>query len=96
MKRQVKPYWEMTTAELREATREFDREELGLPGKPLTAHDRKLHAQARRRAKMNAKNIRVSLEGDLVKQADAVARKLHLTRSEVIANSLRVTLKRAG
>jgi hypothetical protein len=36
-----KPYSQMTTAELREATRAYDREELGLLGKPLTAAQRK-------------------------------------------------------
>ncbi len=36
-----KPYSHMTSAELRDATREYDREELGLPGKPLTAPQRR-------------------------------------------------------
>lgn len=48
---QKKPFWEMTTAELREATKQYDREELGLPGKPLTAADRKLHVRASLRAR---------------------------------------------
>lgn len=46
-----KAFWDMDTAELREATRKYDKEMPGLPGKPLTAADRKLHAQAGIRGK---------------------------------------------
>ena len=99
MKRK-KEYWEMNTAELREATRKYDREELGLPGKPLTAYDRKLHAMARRRGRprigLGAEKIRISVERDLLSQTDAAAKKWGVSRSELIARGLRHVLKRAG
>jgi len=95
-----KPYWEMNTAELREATKQYDREELGLPGKPLTARDKKLHAEARKRGRpqvgKGAEKIRVSLERDLLKETDATAKRLHISRSELIAKGLRSILKKAS
>ncbi len=39
-KRSKKPYWEMTTAELREATKEFDREFIGETFRPMTPQAR--------------------------------------------------------
>ncbi len=95
-----KPYWEMNTAELREATKQYDKEELGLPGKPLTAADKRLFAQARRRGRppvgQGAEKIRISLERGLLKEADAAANRLHISRSELIARGLRSVLKKAG
>jgi hypothetical protein len=35
-KKPSKPYWEMTTAELREATKQFDEEFVADKGRPLT------------------------------------------------------------
>ena len=100
MKEKQKPYWEMTTAELREATREFDKPMPGLPGKPLTAADRRLLHMAKRKGRprigLGAEKIRVSLERGLLLQTDAAAKKQHLTRSQLIAHSLRATLKRAS
>lgn len=95
-----KEYWEMNTAELREATKEYDREQLGLPGKPLTAADRKLLARAVRRGRprvgLGAEKIRISVERDLLSKADAAAKRMHLSRSELIARGLREILRRAG
>ena len=95
-----KKYSEMNTAELRAATKQYDREELGLPGKPLTAFDRRLHAEARRRGRprvgLGAEKIRVSLERDLLSQTDAAAKRLKVSRSQLIARCLRRTLKLAG
>jgi hypothetical protein len=100
MKKKQKPYWEMNTAELREATKEFDREFVGVPGKPLTAADRKLLARARRKGRpqvgQGAEKIRVSIERGLLSAADATAKRLRISRSELIAKGLRAVLKRAG
>jgi hypothetical protein len=97
---QKKPFWEMTTAELREATKKYDREELGLPGKPLTAFDRKLHVQAglrgRPRIGLGAKKVQISVERGLLQKMDATARKLRLSRSEMIARALQTVLRIAG
>jgi hypothetical protein len=95
-----KPYWEMNTDELREATKQYDREELGLPGKPLTAADRKLLARARRRGRptvgQGAEKIRISLERGLLKEADKAAERMHISRSELIAMGLRSVLRKAS
>jgi hypothetical protein len=99
MKRK-KEYWEMNTAELRKATRQYDREMPGLPGKPLTAYDRGLLAKARRRGRSLARpeivRIHISLEPALLTQTNAAAKKWGISRSELIARGLRQVLKRAG
>jgi hypothetical protein len=83
---------EMTTAELRDATREFDREWTGpgLPGKPLTTADRALHRNARGRPKVGkgAKIVPVSIERGLLSRADAFAQRHKLKRSEMVAKGL--------
>jgi hypothetical protein len=94
-----KPYWEMTTAELREATREFDREMPGLPGKPLSPAMRKRLAQARRRGRprvgLGAEKIRISVERELLGKADSEAKRLRISRSQLISRSLRQMLSLA-
>ena len=95
-----KPYWEMTTAELREATREYDADMPGIPGKPLSKKSKQLFAAARKRGRpqtgMGAEKIRISVERGLLKETDAAAKRLHVTRSELIARGLRTVLKKAS
>ena len=95
-----KPYWEMNTVELREATRQYDVEMPGLPGRPLSAAGKRELARARRRGRprigLGAEKIRVSLERELLSQTDAAARKWRVSRSELIARCLRKVLKLAG
>jgi hypothetical protein len=91
-----KAYSEMTTAELRQATRQYDRECTGpgLPGKPLTAADRALHRKARGRPMVGtgAKIVPVSIERTLLAQADAFAHRHNLKRSEMVAKGLRLVM----
>ena len=98
MKKTAKPYWEMTTAELREATKEFDAPCAFLQGKPLDAEGRRLHALARQRAcrrgDPGAKTVWISLDRGLLAKADRVAHTLQITRSELIAHTLRAALRR--
>jgi hypothetical protein len=49
-----KKYWEMTAAELADATKQYDREFVGIRGKPLNAADKALHRRAMRRGKSRA------------------------------------------
>ena len=95
-----KPYWEMNTEELREATREFDEEMSGVPGKPLSPAMRKRLAAASKRAVArrddHLEQLPITLEHELVKKADAMAKKLRITRSELIARALRTVLRAAG
>jgi hypothetical protein len=91
-----KRYSEMTTAELREATKEYDREWTGpgLPGKALTAADRARHRKARGRPMVGkgAKIVPVSIERGLLSRADAFARRHKLKRSEMVAQGLKLVM----
>ena len=99
----TKPYWEMTTAELREATREFDRERPGVPGRPLNREERQLHRQVAKRARMGrpriglgAKRVLISIERALLDQADRYARQQRISRSQLFAQGVRWVLAKAG
>jgi hypothetical protein len=104
MKKQPMPkrkrYSEMTTAQLREATKEYDREYAGpgLPGKPLTGADRALHRKARGRPMVGkgAKIVPVSIERGLLTRADAFAQRHKLKRSEMVAKGLRLVMGSKG
>jgi hypothetical protein len=70
MKKQRKTYSEMTTAELREATREFDEEIKRFPpGRALTAAQRAVNRKSKARG---------------------------ITRSQLISQSFREQVKKAG
>lgn len=88
----------MTAAELADATKQFDRE--FVPTKPLSPGMKSQLRRAERgpgRPKIGkgAKSVLISVEQDLLKQADAFAKKKHLSRSQLIAQLLR-TLPKAG
>jgi hypothetical protein len=91
-----KSYSAMTSAQLREATREYDREWTGpgLPGRPMKPADRALHRKARGRPMIGkgAKIVPVSIERQLLSQADAFAQRHKLKRSEMVAQGLRLVM----
>jgi len=92
-----KPYWEMTTAELREATKEFDREFVGDSFGPPTAQQRAQDRRARRkrgrpRHGLGAKTISVTIEKRLLAQADRLAKRLHVPRAALIARGLQAVV----
>jgi len=91
-----KRYSAMTTTQLREATQEYDREWTGrgLPARPLTPTDRALHRRARGRPMVGkgAKIVPVSIERELLTQADAFAQRHKLKRSEMVAQGLRLVM----
>jgi hypothetical protein len=97
--RNTKKYWEMTTAELAEATKEFDRPISAKRGRPLNETER---AQERRfRAKLGrpkqgkgAKVISVTMERGLLLRTDAFAKRLGLNRAQLIAQSLEQAMRR--
>jgi hypothetical protein len=98
MSKQTKPYTRMNAAELAAATAKYDKPFGGWDEfKPLTAHDRQVHREPRRRGRprigQGAKRVMITVEMDLLKQADARAKRLGISRSELIANSIRSTLK---
>lgn len=88
-----KPYWEMTTAELREATKEFDEEFIGDTFGPPTAEQRAQDRRARLkrgrpRVGLGSKTIAVTVEKRLLEKTDRMAKKLHLPRAALIARGL--------
>jgi hypothetical protein len=85
----MKPYSQMTRAELAEATKQYDATVIDKT-RPLSAKERKLWNQAKRgrgRPKIGAgaKKVSISLEGELLKAADAMAKRKGVNRSELIA-----------
>ena len=93
----AKPYWEMTTAEVREATKEFDEEFIGDTFGPPMAEQRAQDRRARRkrgrpRKGLGSKTISVTVEKRLLAQADRLAKKLHLPRAALIARGLRAVV----
>ncbi len=93
----AKPYGEMSTAELRRATAEFDREFVGDTFGPPSARQRAQLARARRkpgrpRVGAGAKTISVTVEEGLLLQADRLAKRLHVPRAVLIARGLRAVV----
>jgi hypothetical protein len=88
----------MTTAELRAATRQYDEPTVGnkLPGRPLTKaqreHFESLRGRGRPTVGQGAKVISLSVERQLLAQADARARALGISRAELVARGLRTVL----
>lgn len=91
-----KPYWEMTTDELAEATREFDRESPAGFG-PTTLRQRSMLEKAATRGRpvvgAGALKLHISVERTLLARAESYARKHKLNRSQVIALALRRLLE---
>ena len=98
-----KPYWKMTTEELAEATKEFDREFVADAAKPLTPRQKAREARARSkrpakaqhtnkrgrpRVGQGARSVLISVERSLLSRSDALARRLGVTRSELISRGL--------
>jgi hypothetical protein len=91
--RRGKPHTAMTTAELREATAEFDREFVADTFGPPTPQQRAQDRRARRkrgrpRVGRGAKTISVTIERGLLAKADRLARRLRTSRAALIARGL--------
>jgi hypothetical protein len=88
-----KPYWEMTTKELAEATKQFDAPFVADQSRPLTPAEREQWRRVKRkrgRPKVGkgCKRVSVSLEQELLKRATTLAKKRHLSRSKLFAQLL--------
>jgi hypothetical protein len=100
----TKRYRDMSLEELREATKEFDAEQTGTPGKPLSSDLKARNAKAVKAAKavarkrgrppvgQGAKEVLVSMERGLLAEADEYARKHSMNRSELVAVGLRLAM----
>lgn len=93
VKKQRKPYWEMTTEELAEATREFD--------KPIPAHRLKPLSKAERLRFERAKNAggpgvhriyAIDLDPKLIEQVETYAKRNEMNLTQVIERGLRVVI----
>jgi hypothetical protein len=88
MKKQ-KPYWEMSTAELAEATKEFDDPNYNPPAvKPTTAQRAQLRRWHRKRAAARAR-LTLSLDKQLIAQANDYAATHGVTFSDLVSDALR-------
>jgi hypothetical protein len=95
--RQFLKHSSMTTEELAEATRKFDKEFVIDESRPLSPKARALWLRAKRkvgrpRMGKGVKRILVSVEGGLLARSDALARRLKIPRAQLIAQGLRAIL----
>ena len=96
-----KPYAAMTTEELAEATREFDRPMPGLPGKPLTMAQKAQHQEAKKRGRgrpavgAGAATVAISIERGLLERADALAKRRKINRSQLVSQAIEAELTRS-
>lgn len=100
-KKNAKPYWEMTTEELAEATKEFDEEFVFERTKPLTPEMKALWEKAKAKGELatNGKpqqTIAVQIDDALLKRCTALAKKKRLSRDALIARGLRTLLAAEG
>lgn len=89
MKKQ-KPYWEMNSTELAEATKEFDREFVGATFRPMTKSEREEYQRIiRRRSKpgKTAETVAISVEKNRLKRIDTFAKARGISRSELLVSA---------
>jgi len=97
-----KPYWEMNTQELAEATRDLDGDLDPRRLKPLSPQmtaiwERMKRKRGRPPVGEGSKVISLSVEKSLLKRSDNFAKKEGLTRAQLVARALENLLrKRAG
>ena len=99
-KKATKPYWEMTTEELREATKQFDEEFVGDKARPLTPKMKALWEKAKAKGEppQNGKaeaHIALAIDKALLKRCTALAKKKRLTRDALIG-AIKVLLVAEG
>ncbi len=98
-KKNSKPYWEMTTEELREATKEFDvPSDTDYGFRPLTPKERAQWNRIKRRpgrpkVGKGAKSVLISVEQGLLENVDAFAKRNNLSRSELFSRGAKTILK---
>jgi hypothetical protein len=96
-----KPYWEMTTDELRDATKEFDEEFVAEKAKPLTPQMQARWDRARRKP-AQAENgvaqetIAVRMEKALLDRCTALAKTKRISRDVLIARGVKALLAAEG
>ena len=97
----AKPYWEMTTDELREATKEFDEEFVADKAKPLTRQMQARWERARRKPRQADngaahETIAVCMEKALLERCTALAKTKRISRDALIVRGLKALLAAEG
>jgi len=87
-KGKTKPYWKMTTEELAEATKEFDKPIPASRMRPLTKAERARWERARRSGGKNVSLVTVELPSSLFHRIAEYAKERDLTISEVMQKGL--------
>jgi hypothetical protein len=91
----------MTTAELREATKQFDEEFVAEKSRPLTPEEQALWEEVKAKPPRPAngeteQTIAVRLDKALLDRATALAKKKRLSRDALVARGLRALLAAEG
>jgi hypothetical protein len=99
MSKRKKKYWNMTTDELAEATREFDQEGIAETFRPMTPSEEAAWQSAvqqrpagRTRNDREVKVISLGIEAGLLKRLDRVAKKRGISRAKLAAEGLEAVL----
>jgi hypothetical protein len=100
-KKNTKPYWEMTTAEHREATKQIDEEFVADRAKPLTPEMKARWERAKAKLPRaddgkDEQTIAVRLDKALLERCTALAKKKRLSRDALMARGLRALLAAEG
>jgi hypothetical protein len=102
MSKERKKYWDMTTEELAEATREFDEENAADTFGPLTPKAaaawraaRRKKQRGRARGDGRVKVVSVGIDAGLLERADALAKKRGISRAKLVAEGLKTVLARS-
>ena len=95
-----KRFQDMNVAELREATRGFDQDFVFERARPLTSKmksqwTRIKSKRGRPPVGLGAAKIRISVERGLLRKADTLAKRMHVSRSELIAQGIRAVIAAA-
>jgi hypothetical protein len=95
----AKRFQDMDAAELAEATKEFDEEFVMDKARPMTPVERAEEHRARRkrgrpRIGKGSKKINITIERSLLAEADQLARRQGLNRSQFLARGLETMLRR--
>ena len=100
-KQAAKPYCEMTHAELRDVTKDFDEEFVADKSRPLTREEKALWGKVRAKPPRgedgpDQQTIEVRLEKTLLDRCTALAKKKRISRDALIARGLKALLAAEG
>jgi hypothetical protein len=97
MKKTQKHYEDMSGWELARATKDFNKPFAFERARPMTPYERAQERRLRRgrqNGAKHAKKISISMEGKLLDKTDALAKKIGVNRSELIADFVAAGLRR--